>query len=318
MSENTKPAPILVEWGTGRYELSPVAVPHLARATLKKILKQATKHTEETTAEVRACLEAARAPYKDAETDGDKAEYKRLSGLLETLEPPKKQTAASRVAARIVKRIPDTMRDFQGVFTRDGKSCICDGYILLSLSEVLDLPPVAGGSINAAKMIDEAARDAAPLAVPSLAEVKSFQKLAKSAPRGAWLDRIYPEKNRTLFDFGAGLPLVDLALLRDVLEALPDARASWTTPSAPLVFTAPNGQALLCPVKPVGNAGATRSAAPLEIELPAARHEVSPLGQRPEIISKPDVFTPDEFAAQLEALEPVELTPDEFAALLAA
>ena len=73
--------------------------------------------------------------------------------------------------------------------------------------------------------------------------------------------------------------LVDLALLRDVLEALPDARACWTTPSAPLVFTAPNGQALLCPVKPVGNAGATRSAAPFEIEQPAA--------QRHEIISKP-------------------------------
>ena len=315
MSENTTPAPILVEWETGRYELSPVAVPHLPRATLKKILKQATKHAEETTAEVRACLEAARAPYKDAETDGDKAEYKRLSGLLEALEPPKKQTAAARVAARIVKRIPDTMRDFQGVFTRDGKSCICDGYILLSLPESLDLPPVSGGSVNVAKMIDNAARDAAPLPLPSLAEVRSFLQLAKSAPRGAWLDRIYPEKGRTLYDFGEGLPLVDLALLRDVLEALPEARARWTTPNGMLVFDAPNGQALLCPCKPIGHAGATRSAAPLESEEPAE--------QRPEIISKPrtpreKALTPDEFAAQLDALEPVEFTPDEFAAFLAA
>ncbi len=315
MSENTKPAPILVEWETGRYELSPVAVPHLARATLKKILKQATKHTEETTAEVRACLEAARAPYKDAETDGDKAEYKRLSGLLETLEPPKKQTAAARVAARIVKRIPDTMRDFQGVFTRDGKSCVCDGCVLLCLSESLDLKPVSGRSFNAAKLIDEATRNAAPLPLPSLADVKGFQKLAKSAPRGAWLDRIYPEKNRTLFDFGAGLPLVDLALLRDVLEALPGARACWAANNAQLVFTAPDGQALLCPVKPIGNAGATRSAAPLEIEQPAAK--------RPGAISKPrtlreKAMTPDEFAALLITLDPVELTPDEFAALLAA
>ena len=310
MTESKKPAPILVEWENGRYELSPEFICSCAPAKLRKVMKQATKHADETAAEVRACIEAARKAAQH-----DKKERARLGKLLEALEPPKKQTAAARVAARIVKRIPDTMRDFQGVFTRDGKSCICDGYILLSLSETLDLPPVAGGSVNAAKMIDEAARDAAPLALPSLAEVKSFQKRAKSAPRGAWLDRIYPEKSRTLFDFGAGLPMVNLALLRDVLEALPDARACWTTPSAPLVFTAPNGQALLCPVKPVGNAGATRSAAPVEIEQPAA--------QRPEIISKPrkqreKALTPEQFAAQMATLAPIEFTPEEFAASLAA
>ena len=311
MSENTKPAPILVEWETGRYELSPVAIPQMGPAMLKKIMKQATKHPGETAAEVRACIEAAR---KATDKD-DKKERARLGKLLEALEPPKKQTAAARVAARIVERIPDTMRDFQGVFTRDGKSCVCDGYVLLCLSESLDLKPVSGGSFNAAKLIDEATRNAAALPLPSLADVKGFQKLAKSAPRGAWLDRIYPEKSRTLFDFGAGLPMVDLALLRDVLEALPGARACWTANNAQLVFTAPDGQALLCPVKPIGNAGATRSAAPLEIEQPAAK--------RPGAISKPrtlreKAMTPDEFAAQLEALEPVELTPDEFAALLAA
>ena len=132
MTENKKPAPILVEWETGRYELSPVAVPHMAPATLKKIMKQATKNPAETAAEVRACIEAARKAAQH-----DKKERARLGKLLEVLEPPKKQTAAARVAARIVKRIPDTMRDFQGVFTRDGKSCICDGYILLCLSETL-------------------------------------------------------------------------------------------------------------------------------------------------------------------------------------
>ncbi len=309
MNEN-KPAPILVEWETGRYELSPEFICSCAPAKLRKVMKQATKHADETAAEVRACIEAARKAAQH-----DKKERARLGKLLEALEPPKKQTAAARVAARIVKRIPDTMRDFQGVFTRDGKSCICDGYILLSLSETLDLPPVAGGSVNAAKMIDEAARDAAPLALPSLAEVKSFQKLAKSAPRGAWLDRIYAEKSRTLFDFGAGLPVVDLALLRDVLEALPGARARWTMERAPLVFDAPNGQALLIPVSPVGNAGATRSAAPLEIEQPAA--------QRHEIISKPckpreKALTPEQFAAQMATLAPIEFTPEEFAASLAA
>ena len=310
MTENKKPAPILVEWETGRYELSPVAVPHMAPATLKKIMKQATKHPDETAAEVRACIEAARKAALH-----DKKERARLGKLLDVLEPAKKKSAAARVAARIVKRIPDTMRDFQGVFTRDGKNCICDGYILLCLSETLDLPPVAGGSVNAAKMIETARKEAAPLALPSLAEVKSFQHLAKTAPRGAWLDRIYPDSKRTLYDFGTDMPLVDLALLRDVLEALPDARACWTTPSAPLVFTAPNGQALLCPVKPVGNAGATRSAAPVEIEQPAA--------QRPEIISKPrtqreKAWTPEQFAAQIDTLEPVEFTPDGFAASLAA
>lgn len=310
MTENTKPAPILVEWETGRYELSPVAVPHLAPATLKKIMKQATKHADETAAAVRACIEDARKAAQH-----DKKERARLGKLLDALEPPKKQSAAARVAARIVKRIPDTMSNFQGVFIRDGKNCVCDGYILLSLPETLDLPPVSGGSIDAAKAIDDAGRDAAPLALPSLAEVKSLQRIAKSAPRGAWLDRIYPEKGRTLYDFGAGLPLVDLALLRDVLEALPDARARWTTPSAPLTFEAPNGQALLCPVKATGHAGATRSAAAVEIEDPAA--------QRPEAISKSprkraEVFTPEQFAACVAELEPIDFTPEQFAALLAA
>ena len=307
MSENTTPAPILVEWETGRYELSPAAVPYLAPATLKKILKQATKHADETNATVRACIEAARNAAQR-----DKKERARLGKLLEALEPPKKQTAAARVASRVAKRM--TSASYSGAFVSGGWNCVCDGAVLLCLAEPLDLPPVAGG-IDAAKMIDNAARDAAPLPLPSLAEVRSFLKLAKSAPRGAWLDRIYPEKSRTLYDFGAGLPLVDLALLRDVLEALPDARACWTTDRAPLLFTAENGQAVLCPVSPVGNAGATRSAAPLESEEPAA--------QRPEIISKPrtpreKALTPDEFAAQLDALEPVEFTPDEFAAFLAA
>lgn len=308
MSENTKPAPILVEWETGRYELSPAAVPYLAPATLKKILKQATKHADETTAEVRACIEAAR---KAAQRD--KKERARLGKLLEALEPPKKQTAAARVASRVAKRM--TSASYSGAFVSGGWNCVCDGAVLLCLPESLDLPPVSGGSVNAAKMIEDAARNAAPLPLPSLAEVRSFLQLAKSAPRGAWLDRIYPEKGRTLFDFGEGLPLVDLALLRDVLEALPEARARWTTPNGMLVFDAPNGQALLCPCRPIGHAGATRSAAPLESEEPAA--------QRPEIISKPrtpreKALTPDEFAAQLDALEPVEFTPDEFAAFLAA
>ena len=307
MSENTKPAPILVEWETGRYELSPVAVPHLAPATLKKIMKQATKHPDETAAEVRACIEAARKAGQH-----DKKERARLGKLLEVLEPAKKKNAAGRVAERIVKRMGSA--SYAGVFHSGGWNCVCDGYVLLCLPDTLDLPTVPGG-IDAAKAIDEAAHNAAPLALPSLAEVKSFQRIAKSAPRGAWLDRIYPEKSRTLFDFGTDMPLVDLALLRDVLEALPDARACWTTPSAPLVFTAPNGQALLCPVKPVGNAGATRSAAPVEIEQPAA--------QRPEIISKPrkqreKALTPGQFAAQMATLAPIEFTPEEFAASLAA
>lgn len=307
MSENTKPAPILVEWKTGRYELSPVAVPHLAPATLKKIMKQATKHPDETAAEVRACIEAARKAAQH-----DKKERARLGKLLEVLEPAKKKNAAGRVAERIVKRMGSA--SYAGVFHSGGWNCVCDGYVLLCLPDTLDLPTVPGG-IDAAKAIDEAAHNAAPLALPSLAEVKSFQRIAKSAPRGAWLDRIYPESKRTLYDFGTDMPLVDLALLRDVLEALPDARACWTTPSAPLVFTAPNGQALLCPVKPVGNAGATRSAAPVEIEQPAA--------QRPEIISKPrkpreKALTPEQFAAQMATLAPIEFTPEEFAASLAA
>lgn len=55
--------------------------------------------------------------------------------------------------------------------------------------------------------------------------------------------------------------------------------------------------------------------APVEIEQPAA--------QRHEIISKPrtqreKALTPEQFAAQIDTLEPVEFTPDGFAASLAA
>ena len=174
MNEN-KPAPILVEWETGRYELSPEFICSCAPAKLRKVMKQATKHPDETAAEVRACIEAARKAAQH-----DKKERARLGKLLEVLEPAKKKNAAGRVAERIVKRMGSA--SYAGVFHSGGWNCVCDGYVLLCLSDTLDLSTVPGG-IDAAKAIDEAAHNAAPLALPSLAEVKSFQRIAKSAPR---------------------------------------------------------------------------------------------------------------------------------------
>lgn len=51
MSENTKPAPILVEWETGRYELAPEFIHACTPAQLRKIMKQATKLTFEAAAD---------------------------------------------------------------------------------------------------------------------------------------------------------------------------------------------------------------------------------------------------------------------------
>lgn len=303
MTETKKPEPIRIEWATGHYELLPDFITACTPAKLRKLMKQATKNAGEADAAVRACIEDARKAAQH-----DKKERARLGKLLEVLAPPKKKTAAARVAERIAKRSPSA--SYAGVFTSGGWHCVCDGYTLLCLNVAPDLPTVPGG-LNAAKTIDDAARDGVPLPLPSLAEVKSLLRIAKSAPRGSWLGQIYPEKGRTLYDFGGGLPLVDLAFLRDVLEALPGACAVWTSDRAPLVFRSADGQAILLPVNPNGPAGQTRSAAPID---PAEAQKAGNISARkPEPVR--EVFTPAEFAAHLDELE---ISPAEFAALLAA
>lgn len=353
MQDNT-PAPIRVAWQSGHIDLDRAALLQLKPAQLKKIVRTATLDVQRTEDAIRAEIETARRPMAEIHDRDPRAlppeakrEYDRLTALLAVLEPPKKQTPAERVAARLIKRAPG---GWQGVFEDAGKTCVCDRYMLLAFTESLRLP-AGERRLDAAKIVSKHLQDARPVAVPSLAEVKDYQRLAKCAPQGEWMGRIYPRKGRAVYYFGDGFPAVELDRLRDVVEAMPGALAYCAGTFSPLVFVSGAGFGLLTPLnlrecepaipypvmppEPVEESAArpeiisdaAETVEPAPVEPPAAAPvEPAPVEQPAPVGSAPDaaetveiVYTPAEFLALLGlAPEPVEYTPDEFAALVAA
>lgn len=292
--------PIVIAWETGRYTLDPAALLQLPAARLKKIMAQGTVDAEASRERVRSLIEDHRRAYKAATSKEDKAEYMRLGKLIEAVETGKKTVnPAAKPAERVIKRAPDS---YKGTFERDGLYCVSDGYMLLALRDPLpDTLPTVPGGLNVKQAFDGATEGAHALDLPTLADVRQNMRLAKSAPSGSWCGDIYPEPNgRTLYDFGPGRPVVNLELLRDMLEALPGARAVVRADGpSPIVFDSDAGRGLLLPVKIQGHAAETRRQAEPE---PVKQEDPAPVRRE---------LTPDEF------LTAVTMTPEEFAALVA-
>ena len=125
---------------------------------------------------------------------------------------------AKKAAERILKD-GGKMRDCFGyAYTVGDCQYICDGYKAIKYADPLPLPALPAGVeyVNIAVIDDIIAqsRDGETVNAPDVDALKSYIKREK-ATRG--------KSAKILYDFGAGLPVVDARFLLDMLEALPGA-----------------------------------------------------------------------------------------------
>lgn len=138
---------------------------------------------------------------------------------------------------RVIKRNGDIRKNIAGVWKDgDGRSCVCDGYIAIRMRNPVDgFESVPGVDLD--KLWVEDADLISELNVPTPGEVKiNKRKLATG---------------KTVYDFGEGLPMVDVKLLKDIMDCLPDAKAYITNrgSNSPIIFKSDKGDALLLPVR---------------------------------------------------------------------
>lgn len=137
---------------------------------------------------------------------------------------------------RVIKRNGDIRKNLAGVWTdAQGRSCVCDGNLAIRMKTPVEGFESALG-VDLEKLWPRDADLVAELSVPTPGEVKINKKLAYGKP---------------VYDFGDGLPMVDVKLLKDITDCLPDARAYITrrAETGVIVFKSDRGDALLCPVR---------------------------------------------------------------------
>lgn len=143
---------------------------------------------------------------------------------------------------RIIKRSGDVRRNLAGVWKdSEGRSCVCDGYLAIRLKK-----PVSGfeecQGVDLDKIFPNGSyfTDPVELSIPTPGELKINSRKVGNY-RGA----------KAVYDFGSGLPMVDAALLKDVMDCLPGAKAVTEnhTTTKMLYFTSDAGDAILLPVR---------------------------------------------------------------------
>ena len=138
---------------------------------------------------------------------------------------------------RVIKRNGDIRKNLCGVWTDgEGRSCVCDGYIAIRMrSPVEGFENVPGVDLD--KLWVKDSDLVTEINVPTPGEVKiNKKKLANG---------------KAVYDFGDELPMVDVKLLKDVMDCLPDAKAYITGrgTASPIIFKSDRGDALLLPVR---------------------------------------------------------------------
>lgn len=138
---------------------------------------------------------------------------------------------------RVIKRNGDIRKNIAGVWTdSEGRSCVCDGYLAIRMRSPVDgFESVPGVDLERLWVKDSDL--VAELTVPSPGEVKINKKKLTNG--------------KAVYDFGDELPMVDVKLLKDVMDCLPDARAYITDrgTTSPIIFKSDKGDALLLPVR---------------------------------------------------------------------
>ena len=131
-------------------------------------------------------------------------------------------------------------KQLQGWWLENGKQCFCDGYRAVRLKKMVDGLPEA--KYPGVYLEDIYPKEPYPTAIklPTPGELKiSMSEWAASHRRD----------ERPLYDFGDGLPLVNAKYLKDMMDILPDAKATCDGMVKPIVFKSKDGDGLLLPVR---------------------------------------------------------------------
>lgn len=155
--------------------------------------------------------------------------------------------SAYSAAKRIIKSVPDGRKDLKGVWTdRQGRQCMCNHAMAVRLIKPLDgFETVEGMDLDKVYPSDTMIECELPLPTPG--ELKMNKKKLVGSSRG-----------RYGYDFGDGLPMVDAAFLKDIMDILPDAKAYATNNPwqgekrveiSGILFHSEAGDALLLPVR---------------------------------------------------------------------
>jgi hypothetical protein len=149
----------------------------------------------------------------------------------------------------IIKNVPDYRLQLQGAIVKGGKQYTCDGYRAIRLNTPIDLPaPPVPCTMDIGRFIDEARHNATePIETPTLGELKAYIKIKKAENKAKYGKSA--NRQRILWDFGEGRPVVNAAYLLDILTAFPDATITYSTLTAPLYFSHTDGEAILMPIK---------------------------------------------------------------------
>ena len=152
--------------------------------------------------------------------------------------------SAYNAVKRIVKNVPDVRSNLKGVWTdAEGRQCVCDAYRAIRLAQPVEgFETVEGMDLSKVYPPDE--RFECELTLPTPGELKINKKKLSYNAYG--------------YDFGEGLPMVNAAYLKDIMDILPDAKAYATNNpwrgdnrvlSSPIVFRSEKGDAILLPVR---------------------------------------------------------------------
>ncbi len=141
---------------------------------------------------------------------------------------------------RIIKSAGRGRRDLDGSWIdADGRQCVCDGYRAVRLNKpVKGLPDAKGMDLSGVFAESEDRFEELPLPTPG------ELKMCIAEQKGRRVTKVY--------DFGDGLPRVNAEYLKDMMDALPEARAFYNT-EHPLMsairFVAEGGDGVLLPVR---------------------------------------------------------------------
>lgn len=138
---------------------------------------------------------------------------------------------------RVIKGASDARPGLKGVWTdAEGRQCVCDGYHAIRLKTPVEgFETVAGMDLNNVWVSDAGLVTELPIPTPGELKINK-RKLTTGA---------------SVYDFGDGLPLVNAAYLKNIMDCLPDAKAYVTDHplTRPIVFKSDRGDALLLPVR---------------------------------------------------------------------
>jgi len=158
------------------------------------------------------------------------------------------RSAQLSAAKRMIKEAKKNMSHrpgFHGAWIgEDEKQYINSGYYAVRFNQPMELTKSEGDE-GATERIINNAYDGLELKLPEESTVKTM-----IIKHNAKCSHIKPKDRPTCeFDFGENLPVVNAQWLLNTLQALPEAAAKYTTLTAPIFFSSPDGEAVLCPIR---------------------------------------------------------------------